>query len=125
MVVLTIINNNRNNGDNDNSRNANSNGNGDMSVADCQDEIRLHQAQIISLRDHINEQKQDQLRKPEDAAMDEADEAVFMMQQVHEQMNNNNNNGNNNGNKVRSKPSGNNYSLRHNVLLVCYYLSVI
>ena len=40
--------------------------------------IRLHEIQINSLRDHINEQEQDQLRKQADA--------VFLTQQMHEQM---------------------------------------
>ena len=51
----------------------------------CQAAIRLHEIQINSLRDHINEPEQDQLRKQADA--------VFLMQQMHEQMMNNNDNG--------------------------------
>ena len=51
--------------------------------------------------------------------MDEADEAVFRTQRMHEKMmNHHNNNGNNNDNqnKERAKPGANNYSLKHNHL---------
>ena len=52
--------------------------------------------------------------------MDAADEAVFMIQHVHEQMMNNSNDGYSNGNqnKEQSKPGANNYSWRHNGLSV-------
>ena len=101
-------------GNNNDNSNNNSNSNNDnvitdtRSKADMEDEIRLYQAKINSLKENINYQKQQSLGKSKNDRLDEADDAIYQMSKVNQEMMNQNKS------KQASNKSGININLRHN-----------